>query len=518
MLPQVGALLAIDASITRASPSWRRKARVAKDLLSESLSFRTLMIGSSVSMLGSRISTVAFPMLVLYLDHSPMIAGFVAFVGIAPSILFYIPAGVLVDRWNPRSVMIASETLRGMTIASIIVSLISFGKHTSILLLMAGMVCEEILEIFSNLADRRCLSRLMERNKIAKTASSQANIEVRVHAAVLAGRPIAPWLFSVNWLAPFIADALSFLFSVGSLLIIPKQGDDEPKPEPMSVRQLRGDVSQGFRWLWKNRHARVTISFMALTSLIAQALIMIFLAEAHAKELSTMGIGIVLGASGVGGALGSVMVRMMPAAMRMGPLHERIDSWKSDWKERWKKHWLKFQLIAWSAAIGILAIGAFSPWWIAGAMFVLGFTGAIGNIAFGAYLIKSVADNMLARVTSIGQVLMIGACALGPAIGGVAIQFCGPRVAVWVLFGAVAVAAVVAAWIDREFTHEIPGSRRWSSSLAARPEAAALNGDRPAELPRWQTGESAGGVLTLLADYSVHQRIVDRSRYSYALR
>src|ERR1700745_1820090 len=101
-------------------------------------------------------------MLVLHLNKSPFNSGLVAFAAIAPSMLVYIPAGVLVDRWNPRRVMLVSELLRGLALASVVVSLLIFGRHINIWLLIIAMVCEEILEIFSTLADRRYLSGLME--------------------------------------------------------------------------------------------------------------------------------------------------------------------------------------------------------------------------------------------------------------------------------------------------------------------------------------------------------------------
>lgn len=55
-------------------------------------------------------------------------------------------------------------------------------------------------------------------------------------------------------------------------------------------------------------------------------------------------------------------------------------------------------------------------------MFMLGLTGAIGNVEFGTYLVRNVADDMIAKVSGIGQMLAIGACALGPVLGGFAIQ------------------------------------------------------------------------------------------------
>jgi MFS family permease len=387
------------------------RSRTARILLSSSPAFRILMVGSSISMFGSRISTVAFPMLVLHLKHSPFITGLVAFAAIAPSALAYIPAGVLVDRWNPRRVMLATELLRGLVIASVVLSLIICGLHISIWFLMLAMVAEEILEIFFMLADRRYLSGLMEEENIG---SRQAYVEVRSHAAILAGRPIGPFLFAIQPFLPFLADALSFLFSVCSLVVVRRKNEPVRELPPVSRKQLLKDVGLGFGLLKEDRKARLTIILMAFTSLVAQALILMFLSEAHSRELSTVAIGVVLTASGAGGAAGAIVSRFLPDAIR--------------------RFWLPIQMVAWAVALGSLAIvGGLSVPYSAFAMLVLGLTGAIGNIEFGTYLVSNVADDMIAKVTGISQMVAIGACALGPVLGGYAVERCGAQGAVSIL-------------------------------------------------------------------------------------
>ena len=128
-----------------------------------------------------------------------------------------------------------------------------------------------------------------------------------------------------------------------------------------------------------------------------------------------VGGGVVLAASGAGGAVGSVSFRFLP--------------------DDFKRFWLPIQMGAWSAALASLSVAGGLPAALsAGAMFMLGFTGAIGNIEFGTYLVANVAEDMIARVTAIGQVFAIGACALGPVLGGYAIQRCGVKGAVEILF------------------------------------------------------------------------------------
>jgi hypothetical protein len=140
-----------------------------------------------------------------------------------------------------------------------------------------------------------------------------------------------------------------------------------------------------------------------------------FLVEAHSRQLSTVAIGVVLAASGVGGLVGSFCSRVMPTVVR--------DSW------------LSIQMVVWSVALASLAIaGSQSAYWSALAMFILGLTGAIGNVEFGTYLARSVTDDMIGKITGIGQMLAIGACAVGPVLAGFAIQHFNVQGAIYILF------------------------------------------------------------------------------------
>lgn len=473
------------------------RSRTVRILVSSSPAFRILMAGSSISMFGSRISTVAFPMLVLHLNNSPFITGLVAFAAIAPSALAYVPAGVLVDRWNPRRVMLVSELLRGLAIASVVILLAIFGQRTSIWFLILAMVAEEILEIFSMLADRRYLSRLMERDNMA---ARQSYIEVRAHAVVLAGRPVGPFLFAIQPLLPFLADAISFLFSIGSLLVLRRSDEPVREPRPLPPKQLVSDIGKAFSWLKNDRRAWLTAILMAVTSLIAQALILMFLAEAHSEEFSTVAIGVVLATSGAGGAVGSIFSRFLPDEVR--------------------EFWLPIQMVAWSIALGLLMIaGGLSATWSAVAMFILGFTGAVGNVEFGTYLVAKVADDMIARVTGIGQMLAIGACALGPVVGGAAIQHYGIQGAIRILLLMVILMVFFSLFTPEtggkiilafsSIQRMLPGTRH---SRVQDSDPADLSSEMPNSSAACPDQSRDGGVLLVRAAASPRRKMVDRTR------
>ena len=402
--------------------------------------FRLLLAGSSVSMLGSRVTTIAYPMLVLHLTGSPFAAGWIAFAATAPSVLFYIPAGALVDRCDPRRTMLFSEFGRGVAIATVVATTLVFGRpHLSLVVVTA--VAEGILAVFSAVSEPRYVRSLVEPDQ---ASSALARIEARAHVVVLAGRPLGGFLFGLTPVLPFLADALSFTFSVVPLVsmksrraigqaVMLRSGDlflalfkavglrcrnwlVSIRYRRLAEGKFRSDIRDGLRWLRRDEFARLSVISSAGATLIFQALIIVFIADAHTRRLPSVGIGTVLAASGVGGALGALAASRFRRA-------------RANWP------WLQIQIWAWAASFAILALSSGKSFTLmAIVMAVLGFTGALGNIEIGTYFIRNVAENMLARANSMSQMMSLGACASGPVLGGILIQEYHIRHTLFMLF------------------------------------------------------------------------------------
>jgi MFS family permease len=395
------------------------------DRLRRKRDFQFLLTGSSVSMLGSRLTAIGYPLLVLALTGSPLIAGWAGFAATAPSIFVYLPAGALVDRWDPRNAMLVSESGRGVAIG-IVVLTVALG-HPSVALLIVVAVVEETLGVFSALSERRFICSLVEPDN---TTSALARTEARTHMVVLLGRSLGGLLFGLHRVLPFLADALSFFVSAGVLLRIP-QRKEACKPGPAPDRHLGREIGEGFRWLHSNRFARLALPLTACTTLIGQTLIMVFLAEAHARHLPPVQIGLVLAASGAGGALGSA------AAL---PLFQRFNY-----------SLLQIQMWVWTGTFAFLALsGGKSFLFVAIAMLVTGFAGALGNIALDTYLLRHVAVRMLGRVTSFDRLTTFCALALGPLLGGILAERCRVRESIFALFLAVGLLTALAAFVNHQ--------------------------------------------------------------------
>lgn len=376
--------------------------------------FRLLLRASSVSMLGSHVTSIAYPLLVLRLTSSPFEAGWVAFAAIAPSLLVHVPAGALVDRWDPRRAMLVSEIGRGVAIAAVAITL-AIGKPT-VPLLTATAVVEGVLEVFSTLSERRYLGSLVRREQVP---SALVRLEARTHVMVLAGRPLGSLLFGIEPIMPFGADVASFIYSVTALFRLesrwPADGKAKVRRERVPGNRLSDDIWNGLSRLRQDRFACVVIIAFSTGTLIFQALIMIFLADAHVQKLSVLAIGMVLAASGLGGALGSA------AASRL--------------LSRVRYPWIRLQTLTWFLGFAVLALLAGQQVILmAAVMAMLGFTGALGNIELDTHLMRNFDKDMLARVTSVSKLMVLIACAVGPALGGSLVQEFGINGAMTCLF------------------------------------------------------------------------------------
>ena len=427
----------------RAGVRLRARLRAARVLPSHPQAFRILIFGSSASMLGTRMSTLAFPMLVLGIKNSPLMAGVVAFGAIVPGVLLYIPVGDIVDRQDPRRVMLVSEISRGAVAVLVVVVLLIFGRNISIVFLLLAMFTEEVLEIFSTLADRRYLNQLMEPDNIS---SRHASAEARTHAAALAGRPIGPLLFEFRSFLPFLADAISFVVSVGTLLWVKPAGKPQEAQWP-TIKELATGIGRGVGAVRNDRRFWLTSSLMATTSMVSQALILIFLVEAHSGKFSAPAIGIVLGASGLGGAVGSSFSKTV------------LRSLQNDW--------LPIQMGAWFVVFAFLLTARSNlTFWSAVAMFVMSVTGAIGNVECRTYLTENIADDMIGKVSGISYTMTIGACAFGLLIGGYAGQYFSARDAIFALFVIVALMVIVSFLVSRNLPPRLPAGSESGPSPA----------------------------------------------------
>jgi hypothetical protein len=427
--------------------------------------FSLLQYGSSVSMLGSRVSAIGYPLLALMLTGSIADAGWITFAAIAPGIASYFPAGALVDRApDPRRLLISTELARGLAIASIVGIIVL--RWQTMALLASVAAAEQTLGAFSELAGRRLASALLEHGQ---EAEGLARLEGWAHVAVLVGRPLGGLLFALWRALPFMTDVLSVRIPAGALLRI-----GAPRHHAAARRQsgaLRGrGIWQSVLWLRGNAFGRAAVLITTGTTFVGQALMIIFLADAHQRGMSASAVEIFLGSSGAGGALGSLAAPGLFARFRYLLLHIQVVMW----------------MVTFIALAGLVIVTDAAFIGMIAATGILGFAGALGNVAVSTYFVCHSPEPMLARVTSIDRLTSLGALALGPLAGGLGTQLLGARSAMLLLSFAATVMALAALSVMTRIVWARLPDKSPGQCPALPPQAADLDGQ----------GERVAGALS----------------------
>lgn len=382
--------------------------------------FLRLWSGVGLATLGNTVTTVAYPLLLIFDGGSAAAAGLVGFAGLLPLLLLQLPAGVFVDRWDRRRTMIVCNTTCAVAAASILVALLA-GKlwlpH-----LMAVAFVEGTAFIFYRLSEQAAVRNVVAPGQLpAALAQNQA----RGRAAGLLGQPTGSSLFVLAGWAPFLFALVGHLIAVANLSFI--RVPFQKTREPAAKRALRAEIGEGISWLIRQRFLRSAILLVSVTNILFNGLrlaLVVIIAESGGSPLLLGVIGVVSGIGGISGALlGSYVVRRVhPGIAIIGVF------------------------LLWSMAMPLLAFTV-NAVLLGALMAIMLFAGALINVIAGVYQVQVTPDRLLGRVGSVASLLSSGANSLGPLIAGVLLGALGGSRTVLVLSAVMAAVTVTAALI-----------------------------------------------------------------------
>ena len=228
--------------------------------------FILLWSGQVVSTIGTRITSIAFPLLVLAETHSPAQAGLVGFAQSLPYMLFYLPAGALVDRWDRKRVMLVTDAGRAIALGSLAVAL-ALGTFALAHVIVVAFV-EGTLFVFFSLSESAALPQVVPKEQLS---TAVAQNQARIQGADLAGQPLGGALFGISRLLPFAADAISYAISFISLLFVKSQFQEE---RVRSTTRLRAEIVEGVTWLWRQQFMRAAVLLIAVSNFAFAAVIL----------------------------------------------------------------------------------------------------------------------------------------------------------------------------------------------------------------------------------------------------
>jgi MFS family permease len=260
--------------------------------------FVLLQVGQTLSTIGSEATAIAYPLLVLAVTHSPAKAGIVAFARIVPWALVGFAAGVVADRLNRKRIMIVADVVRVVALASLLVAFAVDRISVAHVALVAFV--EGSMFVFFNVAELGALRSVVPARQLPEGAAAE---QVRYSTVSLIAPALGGALFGIARVLPFIADLVSYVFSLGSILAMRTPFQEDRQTEPAA---LGTELVEGVRWLWRHRFFRACALLFSWTNLVYEGLFLVLIVVGREQGLSGAQIGLLFATFGVCSLLGSL--------------------------------------------------------------------------------------------------------------------------------------------------------------------------------------------------------------------
>lgn len=371
--------------------------------------FVNLWAGQLVSLVGSQVTFLALPLvLALTLDGSAWEMGVLWAVGTLPALVFALPGGVWVDRFEKRRIILLCDLSRAALL--LLIPLAAFTGWLSLPLLLAVNFVVGIFDILFSIAYRSVLPGLLERQELIE-ANSQ--IEVSRSAVQIVGPGLAGLLIQAL-MAPFaiLVDAVSFVCSAFFFRNLPKV-KKEPEVEPAIKPSLGGEIKKGFEVVYHdNVLFRLLISalIMNLFSHILDAVLLLY--ATRELGIAPGWFGLIFGAGSVGFLVGALTAKRVSRKLNMG-----------------KATILGLLVTATGDLVVVLAGGNFA---LVVGMLIMGqflFGVGITNYNINQYSLRQATapGHLLGRVNAVFTFASQGAAPVGALLGGVIGSLVGLR-------------------------------------------------------------------------------------------
>jgi Transmembrane secretion effector len=373
-----------------------------------------LQTGQLLSSAGTSSSSIAFPLLVLAITHSPAKAGIVAFGRTLAWALLTLPAGLAADRWSRRRLMIAADGVRMLAVGSLAAAI--FLDRVAFWEIVVVAFLEGSGSALFRGSQPGALRAVVPTHQIPAAVAAETG---RGAAVTLAGPPLGGALFGIARGLPFLLDAVSYAFSSLSLLAMrtPFQEDREPQLGSLSSR-----LAEAFRFVWSRPFLRTCALLFGLANFIGPGVLLAVVVIGRQQGLSGGEVGALVAAFGACLLLGSFLSQYV---RRLLPIRAVL------LLELWT--WFGCALfLVWPSVYvltaGILPTALAIP--------------STDSVVHG-YRIAMTPDRLLGRAESVTTFIALLIAPLGPLTAGVLLSTVSERATIAVF---AAVGVVLAVW------------------------------------------------------------------------
>ncbi|NUR57787.1 MAG: MFS transporter [Catenulispora sp.] len=287
--------------------------------------FRLMWAGQTLSVLGSQLTMLALPLVVLRATGSATAAGLALTVRLLAATAARLPAGVSADRSDRRRLMMTADASRAAAVLGVAVAVLC--HHTWLPVILAAVVVDGVATAYFGPAQSAAVRHLVADDDLASVMGLN---QARAQSISVIGPPLGGLLFAVAPWLPFVIDVATYTVSLACLAAIrtPLGGrrteadgaGEDGSGEDGSGESIMQGALAGLRFVGRQRFLTWLLAWAALTNFATAGVVFGLLLVVGPSHASAIGTAYALVACGgiAGAMVAPRLVRVRPVAVVLG--------------------------------------------------------------------------------------------------------------------------------------------------------------------------------------------------------
>ncbi|MDR7112021.1 MFS family permease [Microbacterium trichothecenolyticum] len=306
--------------------------------------FGKLWTAAAFSNLADGLGRVAVPLVATTLTRDPLAISAITALAFLPWLVFGLPAGMLVDRFDRRWIMAIANGIRGL--AAVGLAVLTVSGALDIWWLFAGVLVFGLGETLFDNATNAIMPAVVKRPALDRANGWMQAAQITIDSFI--SSPIGGVLFAISLALPLWVGAAGYLIPIVLAVMLPLSaarplrdaratsvqaeaavaaGDplaaSEEAAETDAAAPVSSNVSarDAFVYLWNHRFLRSMVIFTSIVgSAFAFAQAPVYLYFLDVQHVPAAAIGVVTAGIGLGGLAGSLVASSLVAKFGRGPV------------------------------------------------------------------------------------------------------------------------------------------------------------------------------------------------------
>ncbi|KQP71430.1 MFS transporter [Microbacterium sp. Leaf288] len=306
--------------------------------------FGKLWTAAAFSNLADGLGRVAVPLIATTLTRDPLAISAITALAFLPWLVFGLPAGMLVDRFDRRWIMAIANGIRGL--AAVGLAVLTVSGALDIWWLFAGVLVFGLGETLFDNATNAIMPAVVKRPALDRANGWMQAAQITIDSFI--SSPIGGVLFAISLALPLWVGAAGYLIPIVLAVMLPLSaarplrdaratsvraeaavaaGDplaaSEEAAETDAAAPVSSNVSarDAFVYLWNHRFLRSMVIFTSIVgSAFAFAQAPVYLYFLDVQHVPAAAIGVVTAGIGLGGLAGSLVASSLVAKFGRGPV------------------------------------------------------------------------------------------------------------------------------------------------------------------------------------------------------